>query len=60
MLIVIMLELNLLTKCLNYDQMSAEPLQNLDSFFATHYFLAAFCTLQFAICTCTTIYHRPG
>ena len=36
-------ELHLLTKCLNYDHMSAERLQNFESFFAAHYFFAAFC-----------------
>ena len=51
MLIVVMLELNLLTKCLNYDQMSAEPLQNLDSFLPRIISLLHFllCNLQFVL-----------
>ena len=46
-----MLESNLLTRCVNNDQMSAERLYNLDSFFAVHYFSDEFA----AICTCFII-----
>ena len=43
MLTVIMLELNLVTKCLNPDQCQLSVYKILIHFFAVHYFFAAFC-----------------